>query len=108
MPVPETNIAPLIPRLLPNLTQILLVYQADPTILASLTIKLLKPVSFTQALTLASEDALIQALQSTAPAAIILAITVVEKAARSPSDTVSNFVCHGQHKSNRDRLSSQL
>lgn len=36
---------------------------------------------------LASEEALSQALRSTAPAANILAITVIEKAARSPSDT---------------------
>ncbi|KAK0111760.1 hypothetical protein ONS95_002095 [Cadophora gregata] len=83
----DYNIPPLIPRLLPNLSQILLTYEQDPAILASLAIKLLRPIQFTQALTLASEDALIQALRSPAPSANILAITVIEKAARSPSDT---------------------
>ncbi|KAE8443553.1 hypothetical protein EG329_001715 [Mollisiaceae sp. DMI_Dod_QoI] len=83
----DNNIPPLIPRLLPKLTQILLTYNEDPTILASLSTKLLRPIKFTQALTLASEDALIQALRSPAPAAAILAITVIEKATRSPSDT---------------------
>ncbi|KAH8802759.1 hypothetical protein F5884DRAFT_482497 [Xylogone sp. PMI_703] len=83
----EANISPLIPRLLPNLTQALLVYEKDPTILCSLAIKLLQPVTFTQCLQLASEEALSQALRSPAPAANILAITVIEKAARSPSDT---------------------
>jgi hypothetical protein len=67
---------------------VLLSYQKDPTVLAGLAIKLLRPVPFTQALTLASEDALIQALKSPAPAAIILAITVIEKATRGPGDTV--------------------
>jgi hypothetical protein len=57
--------------------------------------KLLRPVPFTQALTLASEDALIQALRSPAPAAAILAITVIEKAARSPSDTAILSIMKG-------------
>jgi hypothetical protein len=83
----ETNTPPLIPRLLPNLTQILSTYQRDPSILASLAIKLLKPIQFTQALTLASEESLVQALLSPAPSANTLGITVIEKAARSPSDT---------------------
>ncbi|KAH8769287.1 hypothetical protein BGZ57DRAFT_465959 [Hyaloscypha finlandica] len=91
----DTNIPPLIPRLLPSLTQVLLTYDKDPTILASLCMKLLRPVPFTQALTLASEDALIQALRSPAPAAAILAITVIEKAARSPSDTAILSIMKG-------------
>ncbi|CZT09512.1 uncharacterized protein RAG0_14253 [Rhynchosporium agropyri] len=82
----DYNIPPLIPRLLPNLAQILLTYAQDPSILASLAIKLLRPIQFTQALTLASEDALIQALRSPAPSANMLAITVIEKATRSPGD----------------------
>jgi hypothetical protein len=57
--------------------------------------KLLRPVPFTQALTLASEDALIQALRSPAPAAAVLAITVIEKAARSPSDTAILSIMKG-------------
>ena len=85
----------MIPRLLPNLTKILLTYEQDPTILASLTIKLLRPIKFTQALTLASEDALIQALRSPAPSAAILAITIIEKASRSPSDTAILSIMKG-------------
>lgn len=91
----DTNIPPLIPRLLPNLIQILSSYQKDPSILASLAIKLLKPIQFTQALTLASEESLIQALRSPAPSANILAITVLEKAARSPSDTAILSIMKG-------------
>lgn len=61
---------------MPPLTQILTTYQHDPAILASLAIKLLKPIPFIQILTLASEDSLIQALRSPAPSANVLAITV--------------------------------
>ncbi|KAI1775828.1 hypothetical protein F4818DRAFT_389385 [Hypoxylon cercidicola] len=82
----DANIPPLLPRLLPKITEILKQYQQDPAILCSLAIKLLGPVSFTQVLSLASEEALIQALRSPAPSANILAMTVLEKAARSPSD----------------------
>ncbi|CZR65642.1 uncharacterized protein PAC_15542 [Phialocephala subalpina] len=91
----DANIPPLIPRLLPKLTQILLTYTQDPTILASLSTKLLRPIKFTQALTLASEDALIQALSSPAPAAAILAIAVIEKATRSPGDTAILSIMKG-------------
>ncbi|KAK3389457.1 hypothetical protein B0H63DRAFT_99256 [Podospora didyma] len=82
----ETNIPPIIPRFLPRLTIILKQYTGDPTILASLAIKLLGPVSFTQILSLASEESLIQALDSPAPAANLLAMTVLHKAAASPGD----------------------
>lgn len=54
--------------------------------IVSLTIKLLGPVSFTQVLSLASEESLIQALDSPAPAANILAMTIVHKAAATPGD----------------------
>ncbi|RFU24381.1 hypothetical protein B7463_g11965, partial [Scytalidium lignicola] len=91
----EANVAPLIPRLLPSITQVLPVYEKDPTILCSLAIKLLQPVTFTQCLQLASEEALSQALRSPAPAANILAITVIEKAARSPSDTAILSIMKG-------------
>ncbi|OIW32279.1 hypothetical protein CONLIGDRAFT_264658 [Coniochaeta ligniaria NRRL 30616] len=82
----DANIPPLIPRFLPRLTTILKQYQQDPAILASLSVKLLQPVSFTQILSLASEDSLIQALQSPAPSANILAMTVIEKASRTAAD----------------------
>ncbi|GAB1318494.1 DNA mismatch repair protein HSM3 N-terminal domain-containing protein [Madurella fahalii] len=82
----ESNIPPLIPRFLPRLTIILKQYGQDPAILASLTIKLLRPVSFTQVLQLASEESLIQALESPAPAANLLAMTIIHKAAASPAD----------------------
>ncbi|KAG9244391.1 hypothetical protein BJ878DRAFT_506455 [Calycina marina] len=91
----ETNIPPLIPRLLPKLTQILGIYQKDPTVLASLAIKLLQPIRFAQSLTLASEESLIQALRSPAPSANILGITVVEKAALSPGDTAIMSIMKG-------------
>ncbi|RDW64020.1 hypothetical protein BP5796_10522 [Coleophoma crateriformis] len=89
------NISPLIPRLLPRLTQILTTYERDPTILASLAIKLLRPVPFTQILTLASEESLINALQSPAPSANVLAITVIQKASRSPGETAILSVMKG-------------
>jgi hypothetical protein len=76
----------LIPRFLPRLTTILKQYQQDPAVLASLSVKLLQPVSFTQILSLASEDSLIQGLRSPAPSANILAMTIIEKASRTPAD----------------------
>jgi hypothetical protein len=72
--------------LLPRITEILKQYQHDPTALCSLAIKLLKPLTFTQVMGLASEEALLQALRSPAPAANILGMTVLEKAAHSPAD----------------------
>jgi hypothetical protein len=91
----ESNSAPLIPRLLPILTQILLSYPKDPAILASLSLKLLKYVPFTQALTLASEEALILALKSPAPSANLLALTIIHKAIRSPGDTAILSIMQG-------------
>ncbi|KAI1800777.1 hypothetical protein F4811DRAFT_564471 [Daldinia bambusicola] len=82
----DANIPPLIPRLLPKITEILKKYSQDPKILCSLAIKLLGPLNFTQILSWASEEALILALQSPAPSANILAMTVLEKAAKSPGD----------------------
>jgi len=72
-------------RFLPKLTAILKQYTEDPAVIVSLTVKLLRPVSFTQVLSLASEESLIQALDSPAPAANILAMTVIHKAAASPT-----------------------
>ncbi|KAI0173185.1 hypothetical protein GGR52DRAFT_375962 [Hypoxylon sp. FL1284] len=82
----DANTLPLVPRLLPKITEILKQYQQDPAILCSLAIKLLGPVSFTQVLSLASEESLIQALRSPAPSANLLAMAVLEKAAGSPGD----------------------
>ena len=83
---PETNIPPLIPHFLPRLTLILKQYTQDPAAIVSLTIKLLGPVSFTQVLQLASPSDLIQALQSPAPAANLLVLAILHKAAASPED----------------------
>ncbi|CAJ2512493.1 Uu.00g055080.m01.CDS01 [Anthostomella pinea] len=95
----DANILPLIPRLLPKITEILQQYQQDPAILCSLAIKLLGPLNFTQILSLASENAIIQAMRSPAPSANILAMTVLEKAAKSPSEAailaaMKNVVTH--------------
>ncbi len=82
----EANIPPLIPRFLPKITTILTNYTKDPAVLTSLTIKLLGPVAFTQVLSLASEDMLVQALSSPAPSANVLAMVIIHKAASTPSD----------------------
>ncbi|KAI0378866.1 hypothetical protein F5Y04DRAFT_283528 [Hypomontagnella monticulosa] len=82
----DANIPPLIPRFLPKITEILKQYNQDPAILCSLAIKLLGPLTFTHVLSLASEESLVQAMRSPAPSANILAMTVLEKAAKSPSD----------------------
>ena len=82
----ETNTPPLIPRLLPKITDILKRYQQDPAVLCSLAIKLLGPLSFTQVMSLASEEAIIMALRSPAPSANLLAMTILHKAAKSPGD----------------------
>lgn len=80
------NIPPLIPRLLPKIIDILKQYQQDPTVLCSLATKLLGPLTFTQVMSMASEEALVQALRSPAPSANILAMTVLEKASKSPAE----------------------
>ncbi|VBB76822.1 Putative protein of unknown function [Podospora comata] len=82
----DSNIPPLLPSLLPKLTQILQQYNDDPAVIVSLTIKLLRPISFTQVLQLASEDSLNQALTSPAPAAQLLGLTILHKASKTPTD----------------------
>ncbi|KAL2128997.1 hypothetical protein VTI74DRAFT_8385 [Chaetomium olivicolor] len=82
----ESNIPPLIPRFLPRLTAILKQYTQDPAVIVSLAIKLLGPLSFADVLQLASPDELIQALDSPAPAANLLAMAVIHKAAARPAD----------------------
>lgn len=80
------NIPPLIPRFLPKITEILKQYQQDPTTLCVLAIKLLGPLNFTQVMSLASEEAIIEALRSPAPSANLLAMTVLEKASKSAGE----------------------
>ncbi|KAI0442934.1 hypothetical protein F4803DRAFT_342560 [Xylaria telfairii] len=82
----DANIPPLIPRLLPRITDVLKRYQRDPAVLCSLATKLIGPLGFTQVVELASEEALVQALRSPAPSANLLAMTVLAKAAQSPGD----------------------
>ncbi|KAI1340378.1 hypothetical protein F5Y15DRAFT_415267 [Xylariaceae sp. FL0016] len=82
----ESNIHAFITRLLPNIIKILKHIQHDPAKLCSLAIKLLGPLTFVQAVSLASEDSIIQALRSPAPSANILAMTLLGKAANSAAD----------------------
>jgi hypothetical protein len=82
----EANIFPNIPVLLPKLTQILKTTPHDPAVPVSLSMKLLRPISFAQVLTLADEGSLTTALRSPAPAANILAMSILSKASNSPSD----------------------
>ncbi|KAK2054812.1 hypothetical protein LY76DRAFT_638172 [Colletotrichum caudatum] len=82
----ETNIPPLLPVLLPNLTAILKTTPHDPSPVVSLTIKLLGPVPFTRTLQLADESSLVAALRSPSPSANLLALAILAKAAAAPSD----------------------
>lgn len=77
----------MIPRLLPNLNTILSADRGGHVELCDLIAKIIRPVTFTQALTLASEDVLVQGLESTQPAAVLLILTIIEKAAQTPADT---------------------
>ncbi|KJR88323.1 uncharacterized protein SPSK_07611 [Sporothrix schenckii 1099-18] len=82
----EGNIPALIPRLLPKIVGVLqnpvaVGSEANAGVLSSIAIKLLGPVSFRDALTLASEANLVAALGAdAAPATNVLAMTVVHKA----------------------------
>ncbi|KAK3950562.1 hypothetical protein QBC32DRAFT_326031 [Pseudoneurospora amorphoporcata] len=82
----DFNTPPLLTTLLPRLVQILHTTPSDPTTPASLTTKLLRPLSFSQIVSLAPPESLIQALESPFPAANILAMTILHKAAASPSE----------------------
>ncbi|PNY23488.1 Uncharacterized protein TCAP_06540 [Tolypocladium capitatum] len=82
----EDNIPPLLPTLLPPLTQILKSTTQDPTPALSLTVKLLSPLSFTSTLAIADPPSLLTALRSTLPGANLLALAVIHKAAKAPSD----------------------
>lgn len=90
-----SNIPALIPRLLPLLTHILSTTPHDPSAAVSLTLKLLGPLSFTHILRLASESSLTLALASPSPAANILALTILQKATSSPSDTAILSIMRG-------------
>ncbi|KAH7163553.1 hypothetical protein B0J13DRAFT_431872 [Dactylonectria estremocensis] len=82
----ESNIPPLLPTLLPPLTAILKQTTQDPSPLLSLATKLLSPLTFTRCLTIADPAALIAALTSPVPGAILLALVIIHKAARTPGD----------------------
>ncbi|KAK3399691.1 hypothetical protein B0T20DRAFT_468056 [Sordaria brevicollis] len=82
----DSNTPPLLTTLLPRLVQILHTTPSDPTTPASLTTKLLRPLSFSQILSLAPPESLIQALESPFPAANILAMTILHKARASPAE----------------------
>ncbi|KAH6631336.1 hypothetical protein F5144DRAFT_629365 [Chaetomium tenue] len=87
----ESNILPLIPRFLPRLTTILKQYTEDPTAIVDLTIKLLRPVPFEDVFSLAQSEELITALESPAPAANLLGIAILRKAAAAPRHI--SFLC---------------
>ncbi|KAL1836136.1 hypothetical protein VTJ49DRAFT_5547 [Mycothermus thermophilus] len=91
----DANIPPLIPRFLPRLTTLLKQYTQDPTVIVSLTVKLLRPVPFSDVFQLASPDELVQALNSPSPAANLLAMAVLHKAATSPEDVA--ILCNLPH-----------
>ncbi|CAK7217619.1 hypothetical protein SBRCBS47491_003220 [Sporothrix bragantina] len=87
----EANIPQLIPRLLPKIVGVLqnpaaVGSEAHAAVLCSIATKLLGPVSFQDALSLASEPILVAALGADAAAATnVLAMTVIHKAAgRAP------------------------
>ncbi|EGO58632.1 hypothetical protein NEUTE1DRAFT_78008 [Neurospora tetrasperma FGSC 2508] len=82
----DSNTPPLLTTLLPRLVQILHTTPSDPTTPASLTTKLLRPLSFSQITSLAPPESLIQALELPFPAANILAMTILHKAAAAPAE----------------------
>ncbi|PTB67369.1 hypothetical protein BBK36DRAFT_1167775 [Trichoderma citrinoviride] len=82
----ESNIPPLLPTVLPPLTQILKTTSQDPSPLLSLTIKLLSPLTFTRTLTIADPPSLLAALASPLPGANLLALAIIHKAAKTPTE----------------------
>jgi hypothetical protein len=91
----DANTPALIPRLLPGLTAVLSTYGGDPSVIVTLAMKLLRPIRFTEALTLASEESLIRALLAPHPSTNILAISIIAKAAKAPSDTAILSIMKG-------------
>ncbi|TWU79037.1 hypothetical protein ED733_008496 [Metarhizium rileyi] len=82
----EDNIPSLIPILLPLLIGVWKSATQDPTALHSLTIKLLSPLSFTEALTIADPPSVLRALVSRLPGANLLALAILHKAVESTTD----------------------
>ncbi|KAM0257843.1 hypothetical protein ACHAQJ_004147 [Trichoderma viride] len=82
----ESNIPPLLPTVLPPLTQILKSTTQDPSPLLSLTIKLLSPLTFTRTLTIADPPSILTALDSPLPGANLLALAILHKAAKTPTE----------------------
>ncbi|KAH0525347.1 hypothetical protein TsFJ059_007728 [Trichoderma semiorbis] len=82
----ESNIPPLLPTVLPPLTQILKTTTQDPSPLLSLTIKLLSPLTFTRTLTTADPPSILAALESPLPGANLLALAIIHKAAKTPTE----------------------
>lgn len=85
----DANIPPLLPRLLPILSSILRSTTQDPTPLLSLTVKLLSPLSFSDALSVADPPSLATALGSPLPGANLLALAIIHKAAKSPASVAT-------------------
>ncbi|KAH6610161.1 hypothetical protein Trco_000181 [Trichoderma cornu-damae] len=82
----ESNIPPLLPTALPPLTQILKTTTQDPSPLLSLTVKLLSPLTFTRTLTIADPPSILTALASPLPGANLLALAIIHKAAKTPTE----------------------
>ncbi|KAK4034778.1 hypothetical protein C8A01DRAFT_18476 [Parachaetomium inaequale] len=76
----ETNIPPLIPRFLPRLTALLKQYPQDPAVIVSLTVMLLGPLPFDDVFSIAESDDLVEALDSPAPSANLLVLSILHKA----------------------------
>ncbi|KAI6776775.1 hypothetical protein HG530_000720 [Fusarium avenaceum] len=84
-----SNIPIIQPTLLPPLMSLLKTTTQDPTVVFTLTTKILSPLSFTQCLSLGGAESLISALQSPLPGANLLALNIIQKAATSPAEVDS-------------------
>ncbi|KAF0638874.1 hypothetical protein FPSE5266_12132 [Fusarium pseudograminearum] len=76
-----SNIPIIQPTLLPPLMSLLKTTTQDPTVVFSLTTKLLSPLSFTQCLSLGGAESIIEALKSPLAGANLLALNILQKAA---------------------------
>ncbi|KAG8362329.1 hypothetical protein FVEN_g631 [Fusarium venenatum] len=81
-----SNIPIIQPTLLPPLMSLLKTTTQDPTVVFSLTTKLLSPLSFTQCLSLGGAESLIEALKSPLAGANLLALNIIQKAASNPRE----------------------
>ncbi|KAI9758080.1 MAG: hypothetical protein M4579_003211 [Chaenotheca gracillima] len=85
--ITDSNLEPLIPRLLPVLLGILPLLQEDPEPVVTLIIGVAKPLSFTSVLSyIDGSSSLAQALKSQVSSVNILAINFLSKACSSSSD----------------------